>query len=132
MTKLIVEFGLFGDIGVVDAKLSLSNKHVSIPEVDQQIAIVCFEPVFDSQHLELLSVFGGTGGLHLLQQLNDLLRSVPLDFASEKVVDVKNELLPDLSLFIELGQLQEQTDAIDHDLVSCRSNGALEEEVVDD
>jgi hypothetical protein len=35
MTKLIVEFGLFGDIGVVDAKLSLSNKHVSIPEVDQ-------------------------------------------------------------------------------------------------
>jgi hypothetical protein len=60
------------------------------------------------------------------------LRSVPLDFASEKVVDVKNKLLPDLSLFIELGQLQEQTDAIDHDLVSCRSNGALEEEVVDD
>lgn len=133
MAELIVEFGFLGHAGVVDTELGFSDELIAVPKVDEEVPIIGFEPIFDPKHFESSSVFGGLCGLHLLQQVDDLLGSVPLDFASQQIIDVKDELIPLLAVFkAELGQFQQKTNAVDHNLVSCWLHRALEEEVVHD
>jgi hypothetical protein len=65
MAELVVMLGELGDVGVVDAELGFSHQNVTVPEVDEQVSIVCLEPILHSQHFELLSVLGHFSRLHL-------------------------------------------------------------------
>lgn len=57
VTKLIVQFGLFREISVVNAKLGLSHQNIAIAEVYQEISVVRFKSVLHPYHFELFAAF---------------------------------------------------------------------------
>jgi hypothetical protein len=82
VAELIVMLGEFGNVSVINAQLRFAHKNIAVPEVYKQISVIGLESVLDAQNLELLSVFGDLGCLHLLEQLDYFLRTGALDLAS--------------------------------------------------
>ena len=133
MAELVVQLRLLGHVGVVDAELGLADEDVAVPVVDEEVAVVGLEAVLDPDDFELLARGSDGGVLHLLEQAHDLLGSVALDLAAQQVVDVEDELLPRLLVGQRvLGDLQQQAEAVDDQLVAGVLDGALEDEVVGD
>lgn len=100
MTDCIVELGLFWQsflLNYIDPYLSLSNQDIPIPEVHQNIFVICLKPIFGSYHFEKFPTFGLTGILQFFKKGYYLLRGFSLGFAPQEVVDVKDKLFSSLS-----------------------------------
>jgi hypothetical protein len=118
------------NIGVVDAKLRLPDKHIAVPEIYQQIPVVCLETVLYSNHFEFLPILCDFSILHFCEQFYDFLSSVTLDLAPEQIIDIEYELLPLLFHLVEFGFLQEIAKTLNDDLMRRVLHIRLVEEVI--
>lgn len=62
MAELIIELGDFRDVGIIDAKLSLADQDISVPEIDQQISVIGLESILYPQQLKLRAALRDLGG----------------------------------------------------------------------